>query len=85
MLFRSAYTFNYDIKTGRFLQQRLLNYYNAQCCGFAVEYQQYDLSGFNTNLPVQKDQRFNFSITLAGIGSFSNFFGALGGGTSGRY
>ncbi len=76
-----AYTFNYDIKTGRFLQQRLLHYYNAQCCGFAVEYQQFDLSGYNTTLPVQKDQRFNFSITLAGIGSFSNFFGALGGGT----
>ena len=76
-----AYTFNYDIKTGRFLQQRLLNYYNAQCCGFALEYQQFDLSGFNTITPVQKDQRFNFSITLAGIGSFSNFFGALGGGT----
>ena len=78
-----AYTFNYDIKTGRFLQQRLLNYYNAQCCGFALEYQQYDLSGYNTTLPVQKDQRFNFSITLAGIGSFSNFFGAFGGGGSG--
>jgi hypothetical protein len=44
------------------------------------------LSGFSTNLPVQKDQRFNFSITLAGIGSFSNFFGAFGGGgTGGRY
>ena len=81
-----SYSFNYDIKTGRFLQQRLLNYYNVQCCGFAVEYQQFDLSGYNTTLPVQKDTRFNFSITLAGIGSFSNFFGAFGGGTgSQRY
>jgi hypothetical protein len=26
------------------------------------------------------DQRFNISFTLAGIGSFSNFFGAFGGG-----
>ena len=76
-----AYTFNYDIKTGRFLQQRLLHYYNVQCCGFALEYQQFDLSGYNTTLPIQKDQRFNVSITLAGIGSFSNFFGAMGGGT----
>ena len=75
-----SYSFNYDIKTGRFLQQRLLNYYNVQCCGFALEYQQFDLSGYNTTLPVQKDTRFNFSITLAGIGSFSNFFGAFGGG-----
>ena len=39
-----VYTFNYDIKTGRFLQQRMMIYYNAQCCGFAVEYQQFDLS-----------------------------------------
>ena len=81
-----AYSFNYDIKTGRFLQQRVLNYYNAQCCGFALEYQQFDLSGFGSSLPVQKDQRWNFSITLAGIGSFSNFFGAFGGGgASQRY
>ena len=81
-----AYSFNYDIKTGRFLQQRVLNYYNAQCCGFALEYQQFDLSGFGSSLPVQKDQRWNFSVTLAGIGSFSNFFGAFGGGgASQRY
>jgi len=79
-----SYSFNYDVKTGRYLQQRVLNYYNVQCCGFAVEYQQYDLSGFNTTLPVQKDQRWNFSITLAGIGSFSNFFGAFGGATPGQ-
>lgn len=76
-----SYAFNYDIKTSRFLQQRLLTYYNVQCCGFALEYQQFDLSGFRSTLPVQKDRRFNFSITLAGIGSFSNFFGAFGGGT----
>lgn len=80
-----AYSFNYDVKTGRFLQQRLLNYYNAQCCGFGVEYQTFDLSGFNTTLPVQKDRRLNFSITLAGIGSFSNFFGAFGGSGGSRY
>ena len=81
-----AYSFNYDVKTSRFLQQRLLSYYNAQCCGFGVEYQTFDLSGFNTTQPVQKDRRLNFSITLAGIGSFSNFFGAFGGGSgSGRF
>ena len=80
-----AYSFNYDVKTGRFLQQRLLSYYNAQCCGFGVEYQTYDLSGFNTTMPVQKDRRLNFSVTLAGIGSFSNFFGAFGGGAGSRY
>ena len=30
---------------------------------------------------VPKDRRFNISFTLAGVGSFSNFFGAFGGGT----
>ena len=79
-----SYSFNYDVKLGRFLQQRILNYYNAQCCGFALEYQQFDLSGFGTSLPVTKDQRWNFSITLAGIGSFSNFFGAFGGADQSR-
>ena len=28
-----TYTFNYDLLNDRFLQQRVLAYYNAQCCG----------------------------------------------------
>ena len=28
---------------------------------------------------VTKDRRFNISFTLAGIGTFSNLFGAFGG------
>ena len=75
---RRVYTFNYDILHRRYLQQRMMNYYNSQCCGFAVEYQSFNLQGLNT-APVTKDQRFNFTVTLAGIGSFSNFFGAFGG------
>ena len=63
----------------------MLAYYNAQCCGFAVEYQTYDFSGLSYS-PVQKDKRLNFSFTLAGIGTFANFFGAMGGpGGNGRY
>ena len=77
-----VYNFNYDIFHSRFLQQRMLTYYNAQCCGFAVEYQQYDLSGISSS-PVPQDRRFNFTITLAGIGTFSNIFGAFGGGGAG--
>jgi len=95
-----TYTFNYDLarhevtledgtselRRGGFLQQRLVGYYNAQCCGFAVEYQVYNYgqSGVFALLasPTGKfqDRRFNFSFTLAGIGTFSNLFGALGGG-----
>jgi hypothetical protein len=54
-------------------------YYNAQCCGVAVEYQTYDLAQFASRFAVPQDRRFNISFTLAGIGTFSNFFNALGG------
>ena len=30
-------------------------------------------------LPIPSDRRFNFSFVLAGLGTFSNFFGAFGG------
>jgi hypothetical protein len=74
-----TYAFNYDLRNDRFLQQRYLGYYNAQCCGVAVEYQTFNFQGGFAGLPVPQDRRFNVSFTLAGIGTFSNFFGALGG------
>ena len=61
-----------------------MGYYNAQCCGFALEFQQYNLTGISSS-PVPADSRFNFTITLAGIGSFSNPFGAMGGGSGSGY
>jgi hypothetical protein len=73
-----AYSFNYDLRNDRFLQQRYTAYYNAQCCGIAVEYQTYNLSTFSS-FGVPKDRRFNISFSLAGIGTFSNLFGAFGG------
>ena len=60
-----------------FLQQRYFAYYNAQCCGFLVEYQDVQL---RRAAQVPQDRRFNVSFTLAGIGTFSNFLGAFGGG-----
>ena len=72
------YTFNFDVVKGQFVQQRITGYYNAQCCGFAVDYQAYNF-GTLAGVLVPQDHRFNFSFTLAGLGSFSNFFGALGG------
>jgi LPS-assembly protein len=74
------YSFNYDLKRDSFLQQRFTAYYNAQCCGVAVEYQSYNLQGSTVGLAVPHDHRFNLSFTLAGIGTFSNLFGAFGGG-----
>jgi len=73
------YSFNYDLRHDTFLQQRYTAYYNAQCCGIAVEYQSYNLQGSFSGLGIPEDHRFNLSFTLAGIGTFSNLFGAFGG------
>jgi hypothetical protein len=74
-------SFHYDIQQAYFLQRRFVGYYNAQCCGFAAEYQVYNFAGYSSSyvLPVSQDRRFMVSITLAGVGSFSNNFGSLGG------
>jgi LPS-assembly protein len=74
----STYTFNYDIGRSTLLNSRIVGYYNAQCCGFALEYQTYNYPG-SLGISIPKDTRFSFSFTLAGLGSFSPFFGALGG------
>ena len=68
--------FNYDIGRSTLLNQRYVANYSAQCCGFAIEYQAYNFPG---SFVVPQDRRINFSFTLAGIGSFSNFFGNFGG------
>jgi LPS-assembly protein len=73
------YTFNYDILNDRFLHQRWVAYYNTQCCGVGVEYQTFNLQGSFVQSAVPQDRRFNISFTLAGIGTFSNLFGAFGG------
>jgi LPS-assembly protein len=73
------YAFNYDLLRDRFLQQRMIAYYNAQCCGIGFEYQTYNFGSAFTAAGVPQDRRFNLSFTLAGIGTFSNLFGAFGG------
>jgi hypothetical protein len=77
--------FNYDIHQQYFIQRRLQAYYNVQCCGFAVDYQMYDFGRLiyapGLSSPVRSDKRFNISITLAGLTTFSNFLGAFGGNT----
>jgi hypothetical protein len=75
-----AYSFHYDILRSRYLQQRILAYYNAQCCGVSVEYQTFDFQGISRRARVARDRRFNLSFTLAGLGTFANVFGAFGGG-----
>jgi LPS-assembly protein len=77
-----AYGINWDVARKTIVQQRMVAFYNAQCCGVAVEFQRFN---FGAGAPVPADTRFNFSFTLAGIGSFSNFFGNMGGSSMGPY
>jgi hypothetical protein len=76
-----TFSFNYDIKRSTLFQQRWTGYYNAQCCGLIVEYQQYNFPSGDPRFPIPSDRRFNLSFSLAGVGSFSNFFGIFGVGT----
>jgi LPS-assembly protein len=74
--FGGIYSFNYDIFHKNLLQQRMSGFYNAQCCGLAFEYQTVNFGSLSS---VPSDHRFFMSFTLAGLGNFSPFSGALGG------
>ena len=74
----STYSFNYDVLRETMIQQRLSGFYNAQCCGLAFEYQNFRF-GTGGPSPIAADNRFYMSFTLAGLGNFSPFNGALGG------
>jgi LPS-assembly protein len=78
--FGGTYAFYYDLGRQTFLDQKIVGYYNAQCCGLVVEYQQFNFPQFSSFV-VPQDRRFNIGFTLAGIGTFSNFLGAFGGNT----
>jgi LPS-assembly protein len=71
-----AYSFNYDVLRSTLVQQRISAYYNAQCCGVAFEFQTYNFGGLSAIIPA--DHRFFLSFTLAGLGNFSPFNGAMG-------
>ncbi|HEX6163511.1 MAG TPA: hypothetical protein VFZ31_09105, partial [Vicinamibacterales bacterium] len=73
-------SFNYDVGRSTLLNQRYVGFYNAQCCGVQFEYQSFNYPN-NPGYLLPRDRRFNMSFTLAGVGSFSNFFGAFGGST----
>jgi LPS-assembly protein len=73
--FGASYSMNFDVVQSRFTQQRLNGFYNAQCCGIAAEYQRFN---YPSTSGVPGDNRFFMSFTLAGLGNFSPFSGALG-------
>ena len=72
------YEMYYNIKLGAFAQDRLLVYYNSQCCGIAVDYTN-TRPGQGSVFLARGNRTFNLIFTLAGIGSFANPFGAFGG------
>jgi lipopolysaccharide assembly outer membrane protein LptD (OstA) len=74
----SIYSFNYDVLHRAVVQQRISAFYNAQCCGIALEYQTYNYGAASAS-PIPADHRFYLSFTLAGLGNFSPFNGALSG------
>jgi LPS-assembly protein len=76
---RGAYNFYWDIGRNTVVSQMASATYYAQCCGFGVEFQNYNYGQISSDFPVSSDRRINFSFTLAGLGTFSNFFGAFGG------
>lgn len=73
---RGAYAFTWDIGRAAILNQNVGLSYLAQCCGIQAEFQSVKLS---SGSPIPSDRRFNLSFVLAGLGTFSNFFGAFGG------
>jgi hypothetical protein len=74
----TAYSISVDLARSYVVSQSIMGSYMAQCCGVQAEYQRFNYpSGFG--LPVPSDRRLNISFVLAGLGTFSNFFGAFGG------
>jgi hypothetical protein len=71
-----AYSVYWNITQSFIQSQHLGVNYLAQCCGLQVELQKYS---YSSGSPLPSDLRFNFGFVLAGLGTFSNFFGAFGG------
>ncbi|MEO8483053.1 MAG: putative LPS assembly protein LptD [Acidobacteriota bacterium] len=69
-----TYEFYFDVKNRGFVTQRVMAYYNSQCCGVSVDWMSYQTPSLN----VPANRTFAVSFTLAGIGSFSNPLGSFG-------
>jgi LPS-assembly protein len=77
-----TYSLSWDIARKYIQSQMLSATYFAQCCGIGLEFQKFNYPQFSSSFPVTTDRRINFTFTLAGLGTFSNFFGAFGGNTA---
>ena len=73
--FTGTYALSWDITHSTIVTQNVLATYMAQCCGLQLEFQKFHLV---SSAPIPSDRRINVSFVLAGLGTFSNFFGAFG-------
>ena len=73
--FTGTYALSWDITHSTIVTQNVLATYMAQCCGLQMEFQKFHLV---SSAPIPSDRRINISFVLAGLGTFSNFFGAFG-------
>jgi LPS-assembly protein len=76
---RGSYALTWDIGRSGILNQSVGVAYMAQCCGIQAEFQKFKFPQSSAAFPIASDRRFNVSFVLAGLGTFSNFFGAFGG------
>ena len=72
-----TYALSWDITHSTIVTQNVLASYMAQCCGLQVDFQKFNYPS-SSGFPIPSDRRINFSFVLAGLGTFSNFFGAFG-------
>ena len=75
--FTGTYALSWDITHSTVVSQNILATYMAQCCGLQVDFQNFNYPS-SSGFPIPADRRINFSFVLAGLGTFSNFFGAFG-------
>lgn len=73
-----TYGLSWDIGRAYVVSQSAQMSYMAQCCGFQLEFQQFNYPE-SIGIPLPSDRRINFGVVLAGLGPISNFFGAFGG------
>jgi LPS-assembly protein len=74
-----TYNISWDIARSYVVSQGVVMSYLAQCCGLTMEFQKWNYASLGSSLAIPTDMRFNFGFILAGLGTFSNFFGAFGG------
>ena len=71
------YGLNWDIDDKYIYSQSMGGTYMAQCCGVQADFQVVNFLP-SVSSPIPSDRRLNFSFVLAGLGTFSNFFGLFG-------